>query len=592
MCDQKTLAIDIETTGLTWPDRVLSVGVSYRNGDGSIHSKAWPITAADLFHQQTPIPQVRAELLPLIQQADLVIGHNITFDLSYLFKHGILLPDDVRGKLFDTLLIGRMTAAHESHSLASLCAEYGIGTPEWMAKKSKRGVLTKEPVDSLLTYQAEDTTYNLLLGEYLYDLGKGIYDPAFMIRESEFCRVMAEVRCNGMPLDADKVYQRIKDIRKKKGEVQQRLLWDNKIEGPNDKTGLVNFLRKRGITRFSHTEKGNITLDEKSILDMIDYLSDPYPVKRNAEGEPLEQELYYDSRTKHLDRDLPPNIREIVDVLDAVLACRGWEKEVNTWLLPFVQEHACEDGLVHSNYTVGGTESYRLSCSTPNLQAIPDLDIWQPHIVMDYSQAEYRLAALYAGYMTGDYALAEGYARGLDAHTITAHELFGVTITKDQRKIGKTINFASNYGAGADTVARQLRVSVEEARGFLNLYREKVRSLFQTAKRVNQTWVERGYIKLWTGKRIWKLPNERDYVGWNRLIQGGVAEIAKEGMYELDRKGFPMIGQVHDSIKFLPHIDVEEARECMSEALPEEIRNWTTPAIEMKVDLEYKGVEK
>lgn len=590
MCDQKTLCLDIETTGLLWTSDILSVGVSYRNGDGSIHSNAWNVAARNLFYESQTVPQVRARLVPLVQQADLIIGHNLTFDLSYLFKLGLLDPEHVKGKLFDTLLMARMTAPHESVSLDNLCAEYQIGTMGWRAKKANRANLSKVDVESLLKYNKEDTLYNLLLGEHLWDLGKTLYDPAFMKRESEFCRVMAEIRVRGMGLNPHKVYDRVKEIHRQKQPVFQKYLWDQKIDGPNDRNGLLAWLDKHGLSTFVYTPKGGDSVNEDALHGLVQHLVEKYDPEFDVAGDVIEEPLYYDSRLSRVRRKLDQSTRHIVDTLDAVLACRGWDKEINTWLLPLVETHGEEDGRAHALYTVAGTVSYRLNCSEPGLQAIPDLDIWEPHWVLDYSQAEFRLGALYAHFDE----LAELYAKGHDAHTITAMRIFKTDKpTKNQRKRGKTVNFASNYGAGPVRLAGQLGIPVEEAREFLHLYKENLWPLFEMSTKVTKKWEDTGYIKLWTGKRRWATRDEQkrhSYKAWNQLVQGGVAELAKEAMMALDARGIPMLAQVHDSIKFPPGIDIEEVRDIMVNALPEQIRRWTNPPIQMLVDHDMKGV--
>lgn len=578
--------VDIETTGLNWTDRVLSVGTSWRNGDGNIHSKVWLVTAHDLFHNRTPIPQIRAELLPIINQCDLVTGHNFVFDLSRLFKLGVLIPDDIRGKLFDTLLTARMTGPHEWHNLDHLCGEYKIGTPQWRAMKENRGALTKVGIEQLIRYNAEDTHNNVLLAEQLYEVGEKIYDPSFMIQESEFVRVTAEMQLRGIELDGDKTLDRIEKVRKKKKVIFQQYLWNNRIEGPNDKTGLEKWLHENDIHDFKVTAKGNTSFTEEAIDDLIYNLATRCDAILDSTGNPLVEEVYYDPKKKRVKRQLSPKIENIVNVLDAVLACRGWEKEISTWLEPLVKLHAIEDGRIHANYSVGGATSYRYRCSDPGLQAFPKkLDIWESHKKGDYSQAEYKLGALYTAYLTGDMTLAEKYAQGFDAHTITAMEIYkSAEVTPDQRRVGKTVNFASSYFVGPAKLARQMGVTVEEAKHFLDLYRTNMRSSFQTAQRVNQLWVQRGYIKLWDGTRIWKGPYSEDYIGWNQLMQGGVAKMAKAAMMRADREGLKVIGQTHDELKFSEDTDPEAAYECMFEALPLEIRQWATPQIDMRVD--------
>lgn len=589
MNDLKMACVDIETTGKVWSSRILSVGVSYRNGDGGIHSKAWNIGAYDLFHSAFSIPQVRQELTPILAQADAIVAHNASFDLSYLFKHGIVIGDQVKGKLVDTLTLARMTGPHQSVALDNLCAEENIGTAAWRASKGNRKILDKVPVQNLLSYNQEDTSYNLLLAEKLVGLGIQQYDLSTILRESEFCRVMAEIRNRGMGLNAEKVYKRIQDITLKKAGIFNTHIWGNRIEGPNDRTGILRFLDKFGVHTGAFTAKGAESLDEKAIKGLIWRLCSRFPVGTDENGEEVDEEIYYDSGEFRPVYKLDQTTKTIVDVLDAVLACRGWEKEINTWLRPMVEEHGVEDGRIHPLYTVSGAVTYRLTCSEPGFQAMPKLDIWEPHHSFDWSQAEYRLAALYAM----DNEMAQRYLEGYDAHEITAQRIFKVEKpTKKQRGKGKGTNFASGYGAGPPKMAAQLGIPVEEAAELLRLYRVTLPKMYNKSKEVKDKWKERGHIRLWTGKRKYPRDNQerydRSFVAWNALMQGGVAEIAKEAMLECDKRNIPMIGQIHDDIRFPVGIDIEEVKEIMENALPESIRNWTTPAIQMRVDHEPK----
>lgn len=364
-----------------------------------------------------------------------------------------------------------------------------------------------------------------------------------------------------------------------------KYLWANKIEGPSDRTGLLKFLDKHGVHSGRFTKTGAESLDEKAIKELIHTLCSKFPVEKDNDGNILEEDVYYEEEESRPVYKLDQTTKFIVDVLDAILACRGWEKESNTWLRPMAEIHAIEDGRIHPNYTVSGAVTYRLTCSEPPFQAMPKFDIWEPHYGIDWSQAEYRLAALYAK----DNEMAQKYAEGYDAHEITAQRIFKVEQpTKNQRKKGKGTNFASSYGAGPPKMAAQLGIPISEAMLLLKLYRENLTKMYEMSKRVRDIWKERGYIKLWDGTRKYPRNNgeryDKSFIAWNALMQGGVAKLAEESMLQCDAKGIVMLGQIHDEIKFATNSDIEEAAWIMENTLPEEIRHWTNPPIEMKAD--------
>lgn len=553
----KPMSLDIETTGLDYAADVLSVGIAYRADDGEIVRESWPLTAGDLFHAGMTVPQLRAKLLPHIQRSTIIFGHNFAFDLSYLFKLGILRPDEVKLKVFDTLSTGRMTGAHDRYNLAALCTDYGIGDdPAWHASKVNRKHLKNQDVETLLEYQGKDCLYQLMLGEAMYTRATQLgYSHDFLMRESDFCRVVANMRVLGQALDLEKTKARIDAQMAVRQKLNREILYPAKLHNVNASSVILNYLRHQGIAVQSYTKKGNAELDSKAL--------------------------------KALKVGASP---EVCAVLDAVATVKGIEKEVNTWLLPFI-EYAKEDGSVHANFTVSGAASHRITCSNPGLLAIPDMDIWQPRLAADYSQAEYRLAAMYAKYTD----LAKGYAKGLDAHTITASLLLGRPPANDleRKNYGKTINFLILYGGGKDLLALRTGLPTDAAAALRKQMKNKLKPMFDLFYRVKEAWEENGYIKLWTGKRIYSVGwDKRSYKALNQLCQGGVAELAKEAMMAFDALGIPMINQIYDAIYFPPNVDPERVVNVMSNILPQGMENKTTPPIKMLVDVKRKPEEK
>lgn len=580
------LTIDIETTGLVWSSRILSVAVCYRDGDNVV-KKSWNIAATDLFHAQNSITYVRSQLEPLLAQADYVGGHNLSFDYSFLFKYGIIDPSMVMGKTLDTLILARMTAPFESVSLFNVADTLGIRDPQWAKMKARRGVLDKVDVETLLHYNETDTYYNLLVLEHLHEEALKIYTDTQLRDEGDFAIVVAKMRNTGIEVDPVKLERLITEYTTKRRFYLHNILILNKIEGGNDTTEIVKFIQRNRIPVGNYTDKGSIKTDESSLLEMMHWL---------LQTSKINPQQYPDTSNDYsLDEEsfskLSSDGQEVMTVLGGVLACRHYDKALSTWLLP-LYDHTKEDGCVHALYTAAGAVSFRLTCSGPNLQAYPALDIWKPYANADYSQAEYRLMAMYARSSN----LANAYQRGDDAHTGLAKILFGKEdISKSERKVAKAFNFASLYGAGIAELVQSSGMSEDRVKALQTRSRSVLPEIGTFTREVNKRWVERGYIQLWDGTRIWASEYDRknrEYKGANQLCQGGVAKLTARAMVRLDKQGIPILGQIHDSIQFPMDTDPDVIRNVMENTLDTKLENSTNPPIRMVADYEIKGVAK
>jgi DNA polymerase-1 len=93
-------------------------------------------------------------------------------------------------------------------------------------------------------------------------------------------------------------------------------------------------------------------------------------------------------------------------------------------------------------------------------------------ISADYSQIELRIMA----HLSKDKNLTNAFNKGLDVHSATAAEVFGVDlddVTQDQRRSAKAINFGLMYGMSAFGLTRQLDIPRAEAQKYLDTYFER-----------------------------------------------------------------------------------------------------------------------
>lgn len=258
------------------------------------------------------------------------------------------------------------------------------------------------------------------------------------------------------------------------------------------------------------------------------------------------------------------------------------------------------DGRVHADYlqaghgkesSQGGTVTGRLSSRNPNMQNLPRgseikrffvPDPGHAFIYFDYSQLELRLAA----HLSQDPLLIKAYREGLDLHQLTANAI------GEDRQMGKTINFAMIYDASPWRLADILGKSPDECMpiiaNFYGLYSGYKAYLEKQYKHMKQHgWVssECGRVRRLpelrsepVNSRLWKHAIKQ---GYNFPIQSLGASIAKRAMIELNRRGYKIVSQVHDSV--ICQVKIEDCNAALSEIvkLAEGIYPCTVP---IKVD--------
>ena len=133
------------------------------------------------------------------------------------------------------------------------------------------------------------------------------------------------------------------------------------------------------------------------------------------------------------------------DFLQAIASVRKNSKYMDTYVQG-LRECVCRDLRIRGTFNLHGTETGRLSSSSPNMQNVPrdkkikNLLCATPGyklVQMDYSQAELRVLAL----LSRDPYLVSVYVNGKDLHDAVATEMFGPNFDKEQRVMAKTINF-------------------------------------------------------------------------------------------------------------------------------------------------------
>jgi DNA polymerase I len=246
-----------------------------------------------------------------------------------------------------------------------------------------------------------------------------------------------------------------------------------------------------------------------------------------------------------------------------LLEYRQVTKKISAYLLPLL-DRLSSDGRVHPSFNGHRVVTGRFSCSEPNLMTIPREGtsaevraLFEPEpgmvfVAADLPNAELRVAASLAG----EQLWLDAFRRDDDLHQTMA-DAMGV-----DRHIGKTCNFALLYGAGpfklAETLARGTgkAPNVYGAKQTVARYWEAAPRLRHLMDQLGQQWASDGYLPLWVPGRYRHYQGpfgpEPQHKALNSVVQGSVAELAKEWMLQLEPELAPLgariVLQVHDSL--------------------------------------------
>jgi DNA polymerase-1 len=296
-------------------------------------------------------------------------------------------------------------------------------------------------------------------------------------------------------------------------------------------------------------------------------------------------------------------LRRYHPIVQEVLEYRQLAKLKSTYVDGLLKVIA-PDGRIHTSFQNTVTATGRLSSTEPNLQNIPvrttlgaemrKMFIAAPGNVLvdaDYSQIELRLLA----HIADDKEMQEGFRSGVDIHTITASQVFGVPVelvTKSMRSSAKAVNFGIVYGISEFSLAQDIGVSRNEAKAYMERYFEKYSGVRSYMNRIVAQAKEDGYVSTVMGRRR-PLPeinssnfNQRSFgerVALNAPIQGTAADIIKLAMIRVQNRlkaqGLTgrLVLQVHDElIVECPREESEQVAALLKEEM-EQVASLSVP---------------
>jgi DNA polymerase-1 len=541
-------SMDIETTGLDSWNKKLEL-VCWSISVQPKESFVFPNTADN-----------RILLKAILSKKELLINHNIKFDLEWLLRYGI----SYHGKLFDTWVAKHLLDENYPDKSLKHLARTELNMVELsedeevIIQHRKKG--TSPSWEEWRKYNGGDTDAAFrLYARYNKRLEQeGL--AALMLQEMQVLKTLIRVENYGIQIDKQVHQQLIEEYGSTINKLERKL---NKLVGE------INLNSPKQIAGLLYGRLG---------LPVIKMTKAKQP---SADQDTLETLVA---------KNLHKGDRE---VLKSILEYKGVSKLYTVYLMGLIKNDLLKwDGKIHCNFKIAGTVTGRLSCTEPNLQQIPrDGNIKQMFISSfkggqliqaDYSQIELRILAHYAN----DKKLIQAFVEGRDIHRETAAKCLNKKpedVTEEERKIvGKRVNFGIVYLIGAMGLADKLGCSPKKAQSYIDNWFKEFYRVKEFMRETKEAIIRTGKSRSLFGRyrRFYGVDpstgegREAIRQGTNSPIQGAAGDLTKYNMHRLDRllckQGFKsrVVCNVHDMIMVdSPKEEVEDVVNIMKELM-------------------------
>ena len=563
-------AIDTETTSLDYIQaRIVGLSFAVEAGAAAYVPLAHTYVGAPA---QLDREAVLARLKPLLEDpARAKVGQNLKYDMSVLANHGIGLQGIAHDTMLESYVLDSTASRHDMDSLAlKYLGQRTIHFEDIAGKGAKQIGFDQVPIEAAGPYAAEDAEVTLRLHQAFWPRLEQQPGLARLYQEIEMplVPVLSRLERQGVRIDRERLAAQSRDLTGRIAALEEaayRVAGRPFNLGSPKQIGDI-FFTEQGLPVVEKTPKGAPSTSESVLQQLADA------------GHEL------------------PRI---------ILEHRGLAKLKSTYTDKLPQMVSPVTGRVHTSYHQAVAATGRLSSSDPNLQNIPIRSedgrrirlafIADPGcklVAADYSQIELRIMA----HLSGDERLLAAFAAGLDIHSATAAEVWGLApdqVSADQRRSAKAINFGLIYGMSAFGLARQLGIERGEAQAYVDRYFQRYTGVKDFMDRTRLQARRDKYVETLFGRRLYlpdidhsnqgrRAGSERTAI--NAPLQGTAADIIKramiaaDGWIQTEQPPVRMIMQVHDELVF-------EVEEAAVPAASERIRAAMESAAELAVPL-------
>ena len=536
--EKDLISVDTETTSLN-PLQADLVGISFSCDTNEAYYIPVAHKNVKCLSREIVISKIKIILEdPSIKK----VGQNIKYDLIVLKKYGIDIEP-----IEDTMLLSYTVDAGNNRHNMDVLSEVHLGH-KTLSYKDLVGTGKKQlnfsdvNLEDATKYAAEDADVTLRL----YNILKSRVDEEklnkiYEVFEKPMIKLLSKLETNGIKIDDSY----LKKLSKKFGE---RLISKEKeifkLSGKEFNIGspkqlgeiIYNDLK---IAKLKKTKKGSLATNAKVLEDLA---------SSGHKFPKLVLEWRQDSKLKSTYTDA------LQDHIDS------------------------KTKRVHTSFLLAATNTGRLASSDPNLQNIPikttdGKEIRKAFVAeegnilisADYNQIEMRILADMADVKE----LKKAFKNNQDIHSLTASQVFGAPLNKvndEMRRKAKAINFGIIYGITQYGLAKQISVSNQEAKDFIDEYFKKFPEIKDYMNTTIKFCRKNGYVNNIFGRRIhlrgindknFSIRSFQERAAINAPIQGSAADIIRLAMIEVDKKiekekkiNAKMLLQIHDELVF------------------------------------------
>lgn len=571
--ESRLVAYDYETTGLSpyaKNAKLLTVSLAWRDVKGKLRSAFVPLDHPETPWDHLSLIEVKQELRDFLASPKLhLIGSNLKFEYCWSALHLGVEPAGFPWStdLMHALIDEKKDPGHGLKILASLVGYGGYekplddwleshvlvypeageeGSPPWelpprpqvreiqpgeRVKPMTKGDLEFVPLDEIRPYNAADAYVNYLVFEHLapiLEANDQVYLYKHVTRRQT--RMLARMELQGLVLDVKEQRRQQLAAARRLEELTVQMAALPKVEryararAAHERTtweAACGGFREDGKTwvpagtdkptrswPFKWTDRATgepLPLSFGSDPQLKDYFYGylQYPVKRRTKTGPALDKL-------ELQRLSPKR-----DGLAALLVEFRRVKKLKEAFLDPAPGWIADDGKVHTNFKIAGTEAGRLSSTDPNLQQTPregsGSEIKRMYkssfpggflVEADQGQIEPRLIACDS---QDPAMLAIVRNPKIDLHTgftAMAWKIAVEEVTKDMRQKGKSlISLGTLYGQAAKGLAEKMGWTLAHAQEFLDELWGMLEGVARWQAKVKKQAREKGYAETRMGRR-------------------------------------------------------------------------------------------
>ena len=507
---------------------------------------------------------------PLIEK----IAHNANFDISVLVNNNF----EINNLNFDTMIAANLVGKEQRKlGLKSLSLEIFNQemTPiEDLIGKGKDQISFKNvSIDKAVDYSCADADVTLRLKNvFEKDLDRFQLIKVMNEIEIPLIPVIVNMEKTGVSVNTEKLDNLSSDLNNKINKLEKdarNILGQNEINLRSSQQLAKVLIDDLGVPKTKKTKTG-YTMDANTLEDLLGL------------------------------EDLNQDARNLIKI---VLEHREFSKLKSTYSDSIPTLVNSKTKRLHTYFNQSGTSTGRLSSSDPNLQNIPvrteignevrkAFEAKNGHVLMsaDYSQIELKILA----HLSEEPGLLKAFRNNEDIHDATAKTIYQTeSVSKDQRRIAKILNFGVIYGLSPHGVSRQTDLTRIQGKEFIDIYFGKYPGIKKYIDDVIDFAKKNKFVETLTKRRRliseisspnFQIRSSSERMAINMPIQGSAADVIKIAMINISKKmeeknmTSKMIIQVHDELIFeVPEEEILIMQNLLNEIMPQ--------ALDLKVPL-------